>query len=137
MRTSPKDTITIVAAGVTLYEALKAHTELDKQGVLVRIIDKDIEYHTSGFEPGHHIIHAPLDEDDQCEFKCVSCSFAGHWEALIGGASLRKKFGPRPHETLDEKTLNRIARFTAYGIYNTLLFWPSDCACLLYTSRCV
>ena len=39
LRTSPKDTITIVAAGVTLYEALKAHTELDKQGVLVRIID--------------------------------------------------------------------------------------------------
>lgn len=96
----------------------------------VRIIDKDVEYHTSGFEPGHHIIHAPLDEDDECEFQCASCSFAGHWEALIGGANLRKKFGPRLHETLDAKTLNRIARFTAYGIYNTLLFWPSDCVIL-------
>ena len=42
-----------------------------------------------------------------------------------------RKFGTRPHEeTLDVKTLNRIARFTAYGIYNTLLFWPSDCVIL-------
>ncbi len=96
----------------------------------VRILDKNIDFHSSGFEPGHHIIHAPLSEDDACEFKCAQCSFAGHWEALIGGASLRKNFGHHPHETLDASTLNRINRFTAYGIYNTLLFWPSDCVIL-------
>lgn len=39
LRTSPKDTITIVAAGVTLYEALKAHEELEQQGISTRIID--------------------------------------------------------------------------------------------------
>lgn len=39
LRTSQKDSITIVAAGVTLYEALKAHAELEKDGISVRIID--------------------------------------------------------------------------------------------------
>lgn len=97
----------------------------------VRIVDKDIEYHTSGFEPGHHIIHAPLHEDEKDEHRCLSCTFSGHWEAFIGGASLHKKYhGVHLHETLDDKTKDMVARFTAYGIYNTLLYWPSDCVVL-------
>ena len=44
----------------------------------VRILDKDIEFHTSGFEPGHHIIHAPLDEDDECELNVHHV----HWQAI-------------------------------------------------------
>ena len=39
LRTSLHDTVTIVAAGVTLYEALKAHAELEKDGISVRVID--------------------------------------------------------------------------------------------------
>ncbi len=39
LRSSTKDTATIVAAGITLHEALKAYEELKKEGILVRVID--------------------------------------------------------------------------------------------------
>lgn len=39
VRQSPTDSLTIVAAGVTLFEALKAHDELQAAGIAVRVID--------------------------------------------------------------------------------------------------
>ena len=39
LRRSDKDAVTIVAAGVTLFEALAAHETLQKDGVAVRVID--------------------------------------------------------------------------------------------------
>jgi len=39
LRESAKDRATIVAAGITLHEALKAHAELAAQGIAVRVID--------------------------------------------------------------------------------------------------
>jgi transketolase len=39
LRSNRKDVATIVAAGITLHEALKAYEELKKEGILVRIID--------------------------------------------------------------------------------------------------
>lgn len=39
LRSSDDDQATVVAAGVTLYEALKAHDELKKQGIWLRVID--------------------------------------------------------------------------------------------------
>ncbi len=39
VRQSPSDELTIVAAGVTLFEALKAHAQLKADGIAVRIID--------------------------------------------------------------------------------------------------
>ena len=39
LRQSDHDQLTIVSAGVTLFEALKAHEELLKAGITVRIID--------------------------------------------------------------------------------------------------
>jgi transketolase len=39
LRKSEEDQLTIVAAGVTLHEALKAYNELQKYGIAVRIID--------------------------------------------------------------------------------------------------
>lgn len=39
LRRSPKDAATIVAAGVTLFEALKAHDLLAREGIAVRVID--------------------------------------------------------------------------------------------------
>ena len=39
VRSSAKDQATIVAAGVTLHEALKAYQELQEKGLLVRVID--------------------------------------------------------------------------------------------------
>jgi transketolase len=39
VRRSPADAATVIGAGVTLFEALKAHDELQKQGVAIRVID--------------------------------------------------------------------------------------------------
>jgi transketolase len=39
LRSSAKDAVTIVAAGVTLHEALAAHEALAKDGIAVRVID--------------------------------------------------------------------------------------------------
>lgn len=39
LRTSEKDALTLVAAGITVYEALAAYDELAQQGVNVRVID--------------------------------------------------------------------------------------------------
>ena len=39
LRQSANDVATVVAAGVTVFEALKAHDELQKQGVSIRVID--------------------------------------------------------------------------------------------------
>jgi transketolase len=39
IRHSASDTLTIVAAGVTLFEALKAHDQLKTAGIFVRVID--------------------------------------------------------------------------------------------------
>jgi transketolase len=39
LRRSDKDAVTIVGAGVTLFEALTAHERLQKDGIAVRVID--------------------------------------------------------------------------------------------------
>jgi len=39
LRQSGIDEITVVAAGITLYQALDAYKELEKQGIMIRVID--------------------------------------------------------------------------------------------------
>lgn len=39
LRKSPQDSITVVAAGITIHEALSAYEELKREGILIRVID--------------------------------------------------------------------------------------------------
>jgi transketolase len=39
LKTSENDKVTVIAAGVTLHEALKAYEELQKDGINIRVID--------------------------------------------------------------------------------------------------
>lgn len=39
LRSSPDDVLTIVAAGITVHEALKAHAKLAEKGIHVRVVD--------------------------------------------------------------------------------------------------
>lgn len=39
LRSNKKDVVTVVGAGITVHEALKAYEELKKEGVMIRIID--------------------------------------------------------------------------------------------------
>jgi transketolase len=50
LRRSEKDAVAVVAAGIAVHEALKAHEELRKDGIFVRVIDlysiKPIDHET-------------------------------------------------------------------------------------------
>ena len=69
IRRSESDIATVVGAGITLHEALKAHAELHKKGIAVRVIDlysvKPVDVKTlreAARETGHLIIvedHVP------------------------------------------------------------------------------
>jgi len=39
LRQSAKDVVTVVGAGVTVYEALKAHDALERSGIAIRVVD--------------------------------------------------------------------------------------------------
>lgn len=39
VRQSPHDVVTVVGAGITLHEALKAHEQLQREGLAIRVID--------------------------------------------------------------------------------------------------
>jgi transketolase len=39
LRRSDRDTVTVIGAGITVHEALKAHEELRKEGIFIRVID--------------------------------------------------------------------------------------------------
>ena len=39
LKRSKKDKVTVIGAGVTLFEALKAYDQLKEQGILIRVID--------------------------------------------------------------------------------------------------
>ncbi len=63
LRSSPSDRATIVGAGVTLHEALKAQTALEAEGLYVRVIDAysvkpiDVEtLMTAAKETGHIVV---------------------------------------------------------------------------------
>jgi transketolase len=39
LRKSPQDKVTVIGAGITVYEALKAHEALKKEGIDIRVVD--------------------------------------------------------------------------------------------------
>jgi transketolase len=39
LKQSDKDTVAVIAAGITLHEAIEAHEELKKEGIFIRVID--------------------------------------------------------------------------------------------------
>lgn len=85
----------------------------------VRIVKGRIDDNASGFEPGHQMLSpdGPL---------CIGCRRKGHLEALIGGASLAKRFEKRPEDIHDQKVWEEISYWLALGLNNTLVFWSPD-----------
>lgn len=85
----------------------------------VRIIDGKVERNDYGFEPGHQMLcpDGPL---------CLGCKRKGHLEALIGGASLLRRYGKKPEELSDQKVWDDVAYWLALGLNNVLVFWSPD-----------
>jgi transketolase len=55
LRQSPDDRVTVVAAGVTLHEALKAYDQLKAQGIAIRVIDLYCVKPIDGAALGAHV----------------------------------------------------------------------------------
>ena len=90
-----------------------------------RIVNRQIDRFTIGFEPGHQII----DADGSI---CPDCSAfegggaVGHWEALCSGSAIKKRFGKEAKEINDQKIWDEIAKLASIGINNTIVHWSPD-----------
>ncbi|MDP3964270.1 MAG: ROK family protein [bacterium] len=85
----------------------------------VRIVDGEIDRSTGGFEPGHHVIDAPL------VLKRGPRS-PGYWEKRISGSALEKRFGKTPKEITDPKVWKEFREYFALGLVNVSIFWSPE-----------
>lgn len=74
-----------------------------------RIVNGTIDENSVGFEPGRQIIQA------DAEFKSLG--------RYISGAELQRTYGKRPQDITSAQVWENVARYTAYGLYNTIMFW--------------
>jgi len=76
-----------------------------------RIVNKKIDAHRVGFEPGHQFI----DYKNNLTL-----------EAAISGSGIKARYGVTPPEIKDPKIWDTIHFEAAIGIYNTVLHWSPD-----------
>lgn len=115
LKRSAKDVATVVAAGITLHEALAAYEELKKKGIMIGVIDlysiKPIDVRTLT-EAAHATRKIITVEDHFAEGgigEAVRSALAGHI-VLIHSLAVRKmpKSG-QPKELLDYEEISRSA----------------------------
>ncbi|MDO8572583.1 MAG: ROK family protein [bacterium] len=80
-----------------------------------RIINGEIDESANGFEPGHQIV----DPDNSM---CPECE-GNDLESYISGTSITKRYGVKPYEITDPLVWDKLARFLAYGLNNTIAYW--------------
>ncbi|MFA5997056.1 MAG: ROK family protein [Candidatus Paceibacterota bacterium] len=83
-----------------------------------RFVDGKIDRSAMGFEPGHQII----DPDNTL---CPTCE-GNDLEAYVSGRSIEKRFGVKPYEIHDPAVWDELAKYLAYGINNTIVYWSPD-----------
>lgn len=83
-----------------------------------RIVDNKIDNNAYGFEAGHQII---VIDGNLCD-----CGGKGHLEAYVGGSCIERYYGLKGGEIKDPVFWEKVARFLAIGIYNTIVFWSPD-----------
>ena len=81
-----------------------------------RIVDGKIDRNTFGFEPGHQII-------DPTGALCPLCSSAGHLEGHVSGVALETRYHKKPYEIDDPDVWEEEAKWLAYGLNNTAVYW--------------
>jgi transketolase len=115
LRSSKKDVATVVGAGITVHEALKAYEELKKEGVMIRIIDlysiKPIDAATlarSAEDTGaiitveDHVAEGGLGE-------AVRSALAGHPVPVYALAVRTMPKSGKPEELLDYEDISKKA----------------------------
>jgi len=84
-----------------------------------RITNGAIDTYLYSFEPGWQIIDAGGAE-------CDGCSAYGYLIDYISGSGIERRTGQKPEEIHDADFWRKQARFLAYGISNTAVYWSPD-----------
>lgn len=78
-----------------------------------KVVGGVLEPSYQGFEIGHQIID--MDGARYAEL-----------EQFISGSALEKRYGLPPHEISDPAVWDEVAKHTAVGVYNTILYWSPE-----------
>jgi transketolase len=115
LKRSTKDVATVVAAGITLHEALAAYEELKKDGILIGVIDlysiKPIDVQTL-IEAAHDTRRIITVEDHFAEGginEAVRSALAGHIVAIHSLAVRNMPKSGQPRELLDYEEISKSA----------------------------
>ncbi|GEM_PF-83881 len=80
----------------------------------VRVVNRELEPNALGFEIGHQII----DLDGSMRHADL--------ESLISGSALERRYGQSPQDITNPAVWEDVARQSAYGINNMIVFWSPD-----------
>ncbi len=95
---------TVMGAGVA--QPIVAYMTVSTGVNGVRIVNGRIDVSTHGFEIGHQVIDQGME-----------------LESFIGGAAVALKYGKNPGEITDVAVWDLVAKYTAYAVNNTILYW--------------
>jgi len=76
-----------------------------------RVVDGRLDERTIGFEPGQQVINVETNKT---------------LENYISGTAIAKRFNQPPQEITDPNLWEELARFLAYGINNTIVYWSPE-----------
>lgn len=84
----------------------------------VRIVNRQIDHNSLGFEPGHQII---VPDGNQC-----NCGGKGHLETYVAGSYIEKIYHQKAEDIKDPGIWDEIAKYLAVGLNNTIVHWSPD-----------
>lgn len=115
IKSSKKDVVTVVGAGITLHEALKAYETLKKEGIVIRVIDlysiKPLDVKT--LEIAAKETKTLIVVEDHYEFggigEAVKSALSGTATPIISLAVRKEPHSGKPQELLDYEEISSTA----------------------------
>lgn len=81
-----------------------------------RIVNRRLDAHASGSEPGSQII-------DASGHLCPDCHHPSSLEDLVGGSTVSRRFNCHPKDIKDPSVWHSLALWLAYGLVNVTALW--------------
>ena len=108
-------------AGAGRGERIVAYMTISTGVGGARIVDGRVDVSAMGFEPGHQII------DAGGALRQTSVGGRGlDFEGCVSGSAITERYSKKPYELTDVKFWDEMARLTAYGVTNTIVYWSPD-----------
>ncbi len=84
----------------------------------IRVVNGKMDQGYVNFEPGHQIIVA---DGEPCD-----CGGFGHFESYVGGSGIEKIYHQKGESITDPAIWDKISRYLAMGLNNTIVHWAPD-----------